>query len=56
MTDINIVIAGGVKTPEHARNLMKAGANCIHIGTKIEDEKNPLEAAKRFAKAIHAKK
>jgi phosphoglycerol geranylgeranyltransferase len=53
--DINIVIAGGVKTPEQASELIKAGANCIHIGTKIEEDKNPLEKAKKFAKAIHAK-
>ena len=54
--DINIVIAGGVKTPEYARGLIKAGANCIHVGTSIEDDKNPLEQVKKFAKAIHAKK
>lgn len=56
MSDINIVIAGGVKTPEDAGDLIKAGANCIHIGTRIEDEKNPLEQARKFAKAIHAKR
>jgi uncharacterized protein (DUF849 family) len=39
-----------------ARSLIKAGANCIHVGTRIEDDKDPLERAKRFAKAIHAKK
>ncbi len=54
-TDLNIVIAGGVKTPEHASSLIKAGANCIHIGTKIEDDSNPLEQVKKFARAIHAK-
>jgi phosphoglycerol geranylgeranyltransferase len=53
--NINIVIAGGVKTPQHARELIKAGANCIHIGTKIEDNKNPVEQVKKFAKAIHTK-
>ncbi len=55
-SDLNIVIAGGVKTPEHASALIKAGANCIHIGTKIEDDKNPLDQVKKFAKAIHAKR
>lgn len=55
-TDLNIVIAGGVKTPQHARDLIKAGADCIHIGTKIEDDNNPLEQVKKFAKAIHAKR
>ncbi len=53
--DINIVIAGGVKTPDQARELIKGGANCIHIGTKIEEDKNPLDKVKRFAKAIHTK-
>jgi len=56
MCSLSIVIAGGVKTPEQARKLIQAGANCIHIGSKIEDDKNPLEQIKRFAKAIHAKK
>ncbi len=54
-TNINIVIAGGIKTPQDASDLMKAGANCIHIGTKIEDHDKPLEQVKKFAKAIHAK-
>jgi phosphoglycerol geranylgeranyltransferase len=53
--DLNIVIAGGVKTPEQARERILAGANCIHIGTKIEEDSNPLDKAKRFARAIHAK-
>ncbi|MFH0957054.1 MAG: geranylgeranylglyceryl/heptaprenylglyceryl phosphate synthase [Candidatus Aenigmatarchaeota archaeon] len=56
MADINIVIAGGVKTPEDASELIKAGANCIHIGTRIEDGNNPLEQATKFAKAIHVKR
>ena len=55
-TDINIVIAGGVKTPQHASDLIKAGANCIHIGTKIEEDDDPLGQVKKFAKAIHAKR
>lgn len=52
-TNLKIAIAGGVKTPEQARELIKAGANCIHIGTKLEEADNPLERAKEFAKAIH---
>jgi len=56
MTDVNIVIAGGVKTPDDARALIRSGANCIHIGTKIEDDKKPLEQVRKFAAAIHSKK
>jgi len=52
---LKIVIAGGVKTPDTARKLLQAGANCIHIGSKIEDDPNPLDAIKRFASAIHGK-
>ncbi|MBU0953188.1 MAG: geranylgeranylglyceryl/heptaprenylglyceryl phosphate synthase [Nanoarchaeota archaeon] len=52
VSDIKLVIAGGVKTPEQAGNLIKAGANCIHIGTKIEQE-GSVEAIRKFARAIH---
>ena len=55
LCDIKIVVAGGVKTPEQARALIAAGANCIHIGTVIEKSKDPLETSKAFAKAIHEK-
>ena len=50
---LRTVIAGGVKTPDQARDLVKSGANCIHIGTKIEQANSPLEKIKKFAKAIH---
>ena len=55
-TDLIIVIAGGVKTPEQARALIEAGADCIHIGTKIEDAADPLARTVEFAKAIHGDK
>ncbi len=50
--ELNIAIAGGVKTPEQARDLIKAGANCIHVGTQIEHEKG-IDKIRAFAKAIH---
>jgi len=56
LCSLNIVVAGGVKTPEQAGKLIDAGANCIHIGTKIEEASDPLERVKSFAKAIHQKK
>jgi len=53
-TEMNIIIAGGVKTPEQARELIKAGAHGIHIGTALEGENNcSLEKVRAFAKAIH---
>lgn len=54
-TNMIIVIAGGVKTPEQARALIESGADCIHIGTKIEDAPDPLERTRAFADAIHLK-
>jgi phosphoglycerol geranylgeranyltransferase len=51
-SDVKIVIAGGVKTPEQARQLIEAGANCIHIGTVLEDA-DSSEKIRQFAKAIH---
>ena len=56
MTELNVIIAGGVKTPEQAAKLIETGANCIHVGTKIEDAKNPLDKIKKFANAIHSVK
>lgn len=56
LCNINIVVAGGVKTPEQARSLIDAGANCIHIGTSIEKSNDPLETTRAFAKAMHEKK
>ncbi len=53
---LNIVIAGGVKTPEQAGKLIASGANCIHVGTRIEESPNPLESVKSFARAIHKKR
>ncbi len=50
-TGLTVVVAGGVKTPEQARELVQAGAHCIHIGTKIEQ--GGLETIKAFARAIH---
>ncbi|MBW6451391.1 MAG: geranylgeranylglyceryl/heptaprenylglyceryl phosphate synthase [DPANN group archaeon] len=55
-TDLNIVVAGGVKTPRQAFKLIKSGATGIHIGTKIEDAKDPEKKIKEFEEAIHQKK
>ena len=50
-TELTIVVAGGIKTPEQARLLVEAGANCIHIGTRIEGGDESV--IREFARAIH---
>ena len=47
LIDIPIVVAGGIKTPEHAQEVFKSGADVIHVGTAIEREKGDLEKVKK---------
>jgi phosphoglycerol geranylgeranyltransferase len=42
--------AGGVKTPEQAYDIIKSGADGIHVGTAFEGEKS--DKIERMAKAI----
>lgn len=50
MTNIPLIVGGGIKTPEMAADAAKAGADIIVIGTAFEKEP---ELLKRFAQAIH---
>ncbi len=36
--DIPIIVGGGIRTPEEARNIMNAGADIIVTGTQIEND------------------
>ncbi|MCX8189741.1 MAG: geranylgeranylglyceryl/heptaprenylglyceryl phosphate synthase [Candidatus Diapherotrites archaeon] len=47
MVDIPIVVAGGIKTCEQAKNCTKAGADILHVGAAIEKLSNDLEKAKK---------
>lgn len=50
-----IVVGGGIREPETAREKVKAGASVVVIGSALEQ--NPSEIfIKAFAEAIHAKK
>jgi len=52
--DIPIIVGGGVKTPEVARERVAAGADFIVTGTVTEKRDN-LSLMKEFADAIHNK-
>lgn len=48
---IPLIIGGGIRTPEHAVAICRAGADMIVIGNALENNHNILDA---FAEAIHA--
>ena len=50
MIKIPLIVGGGIKTPEMAADVVKAGADVIVIGTAFEKEPEML---KKFAEAIH---
>jgi len=47
-----VIVGGGIRTPEEARNKMKAGASFVVTGTVIEQNSND-KIIKNFARAIH---
>ena len=51
--NINIpyVVAGGIRTPEEAKKVIKAGADIIQVGTAFE-EKNAIERIKKFVNSV----
>ena len=48
--DIEILVGGGIKTPEDAGQLVNSGASFVVIGSAIENSK---ELISDFASAIH---
>ncbi len=52
--DVLLIVGGGIRTPEQARERVEAGADFIVTGTVLEDSDDPgLMTA--FAQAIHLK-
>lgn len=49
--DIPYIVAGGVRTPEQAKSVMKAGADIIQVGTAFEHE-NAVAKVKEMVKAV----
>ena len=48
--DIDIIVGGGIKTPEDANQIANAGASFVVIGSAIEKS---LDSVSDFAQAIH---
>jgi phosphoglycerol geranylgeranyltransferase len=48
------IVAGGIKTPKQAADIVKAGADAIHIGTIAQHAKDVGRTVKEFVKAVKA--
>jgi phosphoglycerol geranylgeranyltransferase len=51
--DIPYIVAGGVRTPAEAKNVMKAGADIIQVGTAFEKE-GSIDKIKKMIDAVRA--
>lgn len=51
VVDIPYIVAGGVKTPEEAKSVVKAGADIIQVGTALE-KSSQVEKIKAMVKAV----
>ncbi|MFP3950097.1 MAG: geranylgeranylglyceryl/heptaprenylglyceryl phosphate synthase [Candidatus Micrarchaeia archaeon] len=49
--DVPYIVAGGIRTPEEARSVIKAGADIVQVGTSFEKD-GGADAVKRFVKAV----
>jgi phosphoglycerol geranylgeranyltransferase len=49
--DVPYVVAGGIRTPEEAKAVVKAGADIIQVGTAFE-KKGGVDAVKKFVSAV----
>ena len=49
--EIPYIVGGGIRTPVEAKNVVKAGADIVQVGTAFE-KKGGVDAAKEFVKAV----
>ena len=52
---VRLIVGGGIKSPEIAGQIAKAGADIIVIGTMIEEEDNWQEKFSSIVKAIRVR-
>ncbi len=50
--DIPYLVAGGIRTPKQAADIIKTGADWVQIGTAAEKAKNPERLLKDFVVAV----
>jgi phosphoglycerol geranylgeranyltransferase len=48
------IVAGGIKTKQQAGDIVKAGADAIHIGTAAQNSRNVGKTIKEFVKVVKA--
>ncbi|BCS91127.1 MAG: geranylgeranylglyceryl phosphate synthase [Candidatus Micrarchaeota archaeon] len=49
--DIPYIVAGGIRSYDEAKNVFKAGADIVQVGTAFEKAEDTYKAAKLFARA-----
>ncbi|MBD3398283.1 geranylgeranylglyceryl/heptaprenylglyceryl phosphate synthase [Candidatus Micrarchaeota archaeon] len=49
--DVPYVVAGGIRTPEEAKSVIKAGADIVQVGTSFEKD-GGADAVKKFVSAV----
>ncbi len=54
--EVPLVIAGGVRTPEFAFDMISSGADIIHVGSAIEKTKSDAEIKNKLEKMMDAVK
>jgi phosphoglycerol geranylgeranyltransferase len=50
--DIPLIVGGGIREPEKAKNIARAGADIIVTGTLVEKVENVRDAVKKIVDAI----
>ena len=53
--DVPVIIAGGIKSPEDAENVTRAGADIIQVGTILEQTDDPKTLCQEIVKRINGK-
>lgn len=52
--DVPLVVAGGVRTPEFAFDMISSGADIVHVGSAIEKTKSESEIKNKLGKMMDA--
>jgi len=50
--DVPYIVAGGIRTPEQAKNVVAAGADIIQVGTALENETDVQKLVSSFSKSM----